>query len=512
MSLDFDDPEIAARINSTIRKIVQSEIAKSRPAPRYATVVSINLESKYCMVRFTGETEAVRVPFNSVIPNEVGQTVRIEGVPGDRYITAIRGTSKIESVLDETSQIAETALDDATNAAGQINSVNSEMNSQFDAYKYNRPIAEGPDPTGTCNIDYGHCDSTNINVTSSLARWGMMRCGLNTTAKSTISFAAYRSGTVDTFNFDIYHINETTGDFTLLYSSPNVRDAMGTQMAFVYLSFPTINSQPGTCFGIQFRMTGSGSVVMMGKTFRETVALPGFFPLKPGGQRVPGSNPTPATISALDAQNFVYGDLTPFVQLGSEVDVSLGRHFYDLFNRSELGPNWIPYRWGGTSLNIRLSDNMAWYNGNTDGYQGAMWSYPMATDDNSVEATFVESGNNRQNILFMHSAYDLSGYKVGLDRYQGVAAIITPYGTSEATPRAYVSHSPQPNERWKLVYDSDTNTYSGYVNGELKVQWEDADNEIPHGMGRRSVGFAISRSLFYSGSPIDNFQADDWKD
>lgn len=513
-SLDFSDPEIAARLNSVIRKMVQSEIDKSRPAPRYAVVNSINLEQKYCMVTYNGEDVSVRVPFNSVIPNEVGQEVRIEGTAADRYIAAIRGTSKIESQLIETTETANTALTDADNANGLVGSVSSEMNSQFDAYKYNRPIAEGPDPTGTCNIDYGHCDNTDVNVTSSMSRWGMMRCGLNTAAKSTISFGAYRTQTVTDFYFDIYSINENTGEFTVLYSSPNYAQALGTQMAFVYLGFPVINSQPGTCFGIQFRVSGAGTVTMMGKTFRSNVPLPGFYPLKPGGQRIPGSNPVPTTISASDAQAFLYGDITPFVQLGSEVKVNRGRHFFDLFNRSEMGPNWNLFHWAGnTSSNLSINSNRVIYTGNNDGYQAALWSYPMATDDISVEQTFIENGNNRQNILFLNSAFNLSGLKVSLIRYDGKVGIFTPNGTATSSPRVEIPWKAGEYERWRIWYDSATKTYNTLCDGEERgLSWVDVNNEVPHGLGRRSVGFGISRSLFYSGSPVDNFAADDWKD
>ncbi|USH45028.1 hypothetical protein SEA_CAMERICO_31 [Gordonia phage Camerico] len=506
----YDD---ARKVRLAVKKEITQELEKQRPRGRYAIVQSINNTERWAEVIYVGEDVPVKVPFGMIGPNEKGQQVRIEGTPGDRYIAGIRGTTKVERDLDATTETANGAATTAEGAVGQIDSVNSEMNSQFDAYKYNRPISEGPDPTGTSNIDWASIDGTDIAVTAGLSRWGMMRCGLNTTDKATISFCAYRSGTVSAFYYDIYSINPQNGEFNIIYSSDNIVAALGTAMAFVYMTFPTIGSQPGTCFAIQFRSVGSGSVIMAGKTFRSYVPLPGFYPLKPGGQRIPGSDPVPATISGLDAQNFVYGDLVPFVQLGSTVDVSLGRHFYDLFNRSSMGSNWNLYHWGATGNNLAIDSGRVYYSGNQDGYQAGLWSYPMATDAHSAEATFTENGNARQNILFICSAFNLSGLKVALIRYSDKVGIFTPSGTNSASPRVEIPWIAGSNERWKIWYDPDTNTYKTSCDGEERgLSWVDSSNEVPHGLGRRSVGFGISRSLFFSGSPVDNFAADDWKD
>lgn len=505
--------EQARKVRLAIKRQVKEELAKERPPARYAIVETINAEERWAEVIYVGEDVPVRVPYGALGPTERGQEVRIEGTPSDRYIAGVRGTTRVERDLVDVGDVANGAAETADGAVGQIDSVNSEMNSQFDAYKYNRPIAEGPDPTGTCNIEYGHCDNTDINVTAGLSRWGMMRCGLNTAAKSTLSFGAYRTGTVNSFNFDIYSISESTGEFSIIYSSPDIKGLLGTAMAFVFTNFPTIGSQPGTCFGVQFRMTGSGTVSMLGKTFRPIVPLPGFFPLKPGGQRIPGSDPAPAYISALDAVNFVYGDLTPFVQLGSATGVAMGRHFYDLFNRSSMGSNWNLYRWGGANADLGIRDGRVWYNGNNDGYQGGLWSYPMATEDISVEQTFIENGNSRQNILFAHAAFDLSGLKTALIRYQDKVGIFTPNGFSSASPRIEIPWIAGSNERWRIWYDSNDKKYRTACNDAevTSLVWQDSSDEVPKGIGRRSVGFAISRSLFFAGSPVDDFAADDWK-
>lgn len=87
----------AQKLESAIRMIVQSELGKSRPVPRYATVTEINREQRYCMVIYIGETEAVRVPYADIAPSVVGQEVRINGTGSDRYIEAIRGYNDTEA-------------------------------------------------------------------------------------------------------------------------------------------------------------------------------------------------------------------------------------------------------------------------------------------------------------------------------------------------------------------------------------------------------------------------------
>lgn len=89
----MEDFAYAQAIEKAVRAFARDEISKLRPAPRYGTVKEINAEEKSCMVLFTGEDIPVRVVYNNVVPALVGQHVRVEGIPGDRYITAVRGST-----------------------------------------------------------------------------------------------------------------------------------------------------------------------------------------------------------------------------------------------------------------------------------------------------------------------------------------------------------------------------------------------------------------------------------
>lgn len=80
MSADFEDYGLAHKMVTAIRKLIRDEVTKSRPKASYAVVLSINPDDKSCVVLFPGgnaDTDGVRVPYTSVVPSQVGQTVRI---------------------------------------------------------------------------------------------------------------------------------------------------------------------------------------------------------------------------------------------------------------------------------------------------------------------------------------------------------------------------------------------------------------------------------------------------
>ncbi|AOE44535.1 minor tail protein [Gordonia phage Jumbo] len=98
---DLGELVIAEKLDRYTRARVASEVAKLRPAPRYAVVKSINTEESYAEVSYVGEDSVVKVPFGNIAPTVVGQEVRIEGVTGDRYIAAVRGTSNLEEGIEQ---------------------------------------------------------------------------------------------------------------------------------------------------------------------------------------------------------------------------------------------------------------------------------------------------------------------------------------------------------------------------------------------------------------------------
>lgn len=112
MSKGFGDLITAQEIDRYTTKKISNELVKQRPGPKYAIVKSIDNDSGIAEVSYVGEDSIVKVPFGIAAPTEIGQEVRIEGVPGDRFITSVRGTTAVEqSVEDNADQIEQNKTD-----------------------------------------------------------------------------------------------------------------------------------------------------------------------------------------------------------------------------------------------------------------------------------------------------------------------------------------------------------------------------------------------------------------
>jgi len=88
---DMGSYEYAMQFKELIAEMVTAELNRQRPTPTYATVQSINETERSCMVVINGDTVAVKAYCASIIPAAVGQIVRLEGTPGDRYIADVQG-------------------------------------------------------------------------------------------------------------------------------------------------------------------------------------------------------------------------------------------------------------------------------------------------------------------------------------------------------------------------------------------------------------------------------------
>lgn len=78
-----------------IKNLVREEMEATRPVYTYATVASIDRNARRCTVIFPDSAEAVPVQMGSIQPQDVGQTVRIDGIAGDRYIADVMGPALI---------------------------------------------------------------------------------------------------------------------------------------------------------------------------------------------------------------------------------------------------------------------------------------------------------------------------------------------------------------------------------------------------------------------------------
>ena len=85
------DYRIALEMREIIRNLVTAEIERQRPSQQMATVTAIDRTNRACSVTFPGDITSVSVAMGSVQPSVVGQVVRVEGTPGDRYISDVMG-------------------------------------------------------------------------------------------------------------------------------------------------------------------------------------------------------------------------------------------------------------------------------------------------------------------------------------------------------------------------------------------------------------------------------------
>lgn len=79
------------QMRDIINKMVSEEIEKQRPRYRYATVQSFDRQGRKAMVVFNGESGAVQVNMGSIQPMTTGQTVRVEGIGTDKFISDVIG-------------------------------------------------------------------------------------------------------------------------------------------------------------------------------------------------------------------------------------------------------------------------------------------------------------------------------------------------------------------------------------------------------------------------------------
>jgi predicted dinucleotide-utilizing enzyme len=88
--MSFDTQEVAIGLRDAIAAIADKEINALRPQTSYAVVQTINREARSATVLYMGDTTPVSVAMGSIEPTTVGQTVRIGGTIGHRYLSVTR--------------------------------------------------------------------------------------------------------------------------------------------------------------------------------------------------------------------------------------------------------------------------------------------------------------------------------------------------------------------------------------------------------------------------------------
>ena len=180
--------------------------------------------------------------------------------------------------------------------------------------------------------------------------------------------------------------------------------------------------------------------------------------------------------------------------------------FADDFNRANgtLGSNWT-YRNG--SADPQIASNRAAMGGTTDGYYQTTWVDPCLTATQFAECDMVSSSEQPSGILLRYSA---SGVGVILSWTNNNLAISTTTGWAGAglTNRTgdVASGTTLAGKRLRLTAVG--NVYTGYVNGEQKIQWVDTGNIIP--TTGRLGGLTVRRQSFTNSGTLDNWAFGDY--
>lgn len=92
MSADgFADPVLAQRMRDVVTRQLIKDLDQLRPDYQYGEVTQIDPDLGSCLVKLTGDSAAVRIPFGESRPHTVGQIVRVGGKRGDRHIIGVMG-------------------------------------------------------------------------------------------------------------------------------------------------------------------------------------------------------------------------------------------------------------------------------------------------------------------------------------------------------------------------------------------------------------------------------------
>lgn len=494
----FDEYVAAQRLDKIIETKVTTQIDKQRPRPRYAVVKEIDPEARKAKVTYIGESSVVTIPFGLDGPSEVNQYVRIEGVPGDRYISSVLGTALIETILDQTNTTAENANSAANGANDGVSSINDTL-SAFDA----RPLWDGPDNTGNSSIPWISA-TDDVGSISTSARWGFIRTR-RTTKYTSITFAAkIASGSVTSMYFDIYRISSTFSA-TLVYSSDNKAGGLSGTYQWFSFSFPEIIAQYGEYIAVQIRGAGGGNLQIAGKVDR-VISNNVFRPRYMGGVRDSSSNPAPSTLtqSELDA---IYYYAVPYIQLGSyDSAIDSGRTISDNFGGT-LNKWYL--RSSGTSNLLTIDDGRLAYNGNDDGRQMGIMTSPLTTQKWNVSA--LCDPNDRDTYMILASDNGLNTF-VCLIFNDNTVKLYTVTGGPGGTWTSRGTGSSSNNSATRIA------TYDGqYIKvfentptlGQEKISWDATAAGYSMGSSRLFFGLGIERSSWNNGAKWDNFVAKD---
>jgi len=98
--MSFGNLDTAYAVRQAMETLSRELLGRERPEPRYGTVSQIAVQARTALVVMQGDTEPIRVrAYRRCMPTAVGDIVRVEGKPGNLYITEIvNGKSNTDGI------------------------------------------------------------------------------------------------------------------------------------------------------------------------------------------------------------------------------------------------------------------------------------------------------------------------------------------------------------------------------------------------------------------------------
>lgn len=385
---------------------------------------------------------------------------------------------------------------------------------------HNHSAGSGVSGLSASSSGSGHTHDVVMNmptiaVTASYAPWANV-IFKSAAERKVLTWIAYKTGTVSTFNLDVYKL-EQDGSSSLIYSSPNLAGDVPVSLASIgwmqhLMTGASIVADYGDIYDVQFRMTGSGSVQIAGINFFAPTPLPGFRPYTIGSQRNPSTTPAPATI-ATATRDAMYTGPAPFVSIGIDVgQTQIPRVFYDDFNRASLGVRWIVYGSG-----IGIKDGKVEFTGSAIANTTAamMFHQPLNTDivesgfDVNIDEEDVGVGicctSGLGSGVWLVAENDGVSIDTGAFNSRTIRTpVIAPPGSGRYTIRRSRNETDT-----HFVYQA----FFGDTNDEANapiLTWADTGGVVGSGVGRRWLGMLARRNgLLFPSSRGDNWTAAD---
>lgn len=90
--MSLEDYKFSEDFLRVMRRFITKVVDEIRPLPKYAVVQSYDMDERTAVVLYNEiDPEPVPVAMTCIFPSEVGQTVIVDGPPGDRRIVAVIG-------------------------------------------------------------------------------------------------------------------------------------------------------------------------------------------------------------------------------------------------------------------------------------------------------------------------------------------------------------------------------------------------------------------------------------